>query len=59
MRRIERIGDFDGNRQRSFNIERTATDAVFQRQAIKKFHGYEAFAGVIPNFINCADAGMV
>ena len=56
---IERIGDFDCDRERSFNIHRTACDAVFQRQAIKKFHGDEAFAIVLANFINRADAGMV
>src|ERR1700722_3822932 len=59
VRHLKRIGDFDGNGKRGFNIYRTATDAMFQRQAIKKFHCNEALTTVLPNFINRADSGMI
>ena len=38
MRGVERIGNFDGEIEDRVEIERTATDGMFQSQAVETLH---------------------
>ena len=41
MRRIQRVGDLDRQRQQRLSLHRLPGDAVLQRHAIEEFHGDE------------------
>src|SRR5207245_10048472 len=57
--RIQRIADFDPQRQYRLNLQRPASNAVLQRCAIQKLHGDERLAILLANFVDSADIGMV
>ncbi len=59
VRRIERIGDFDRQRQQRLVVERTPGDAVLEGRALKKLHRDEGLSLVPPDFVDGADIGMV
>ncbi len=59
MRGIEAVGNFEGEGDDSFVIQRLAADLVLQGQAIQKFHGDEGLLAVFADFVDGADIGMV
>jgi hypothetical protein len=59
VRRIERVGDLDGERQCRVHVERLAADFVFQRDAVQKLHHDERAIVLLRNFVDRADIGMV
>ncbi len=59
VRRIERVGDFDGEGEEVFDVHRAAVDAVLERLAIEKFHGDEGVAIPLADIVNRADVGVV
>ena len=56
---VERIGDFDRQRDQTFDFHRAAGDHVLQGHAIEEFHGDEALAVVLANLVNRANAGVI
>ena len=56
---VKRIGHFDGHVQNAFQLHRTSGDVVFQRFAIKVFHGDERVGIALTDIVNRADVGMV
>ena len=59
MRRVQRIGNLDGQRQQAIHSERTAPDTVLQRHALKEFHGDESLSTLLADVVNRANIGMV
>ena len=59
VRGVERVGDFDGEREEVFDIHGAAVDAVLERLAVEKFHGDEGLAVLFADVVNGADVGMV
>ena len=41
VRRVERVGDLDGEREKQFRLHGRAGDAMLQRHAVEKLHGDE------------------
>src|ERR1700751_1778926 len=56
---IERVGDLDAKRQDGIDLQRLATDAVFERRAIQKLHRNKRLTILLPDFIDRAYVGMV
>src|SRR5208283_1550241 len=56
---VERVGNFDAEREQSFNFQWMPRYAVFQRCPIQKLHGDECLSALLSNVINRADVGMV
>ncbi len=59
VRRIEGVGNLNGEREQRVVLQRTSRHHVLQGQAIQKLHGDKALALVFANFVNGADVGMV
>ena len=59
VRGVERVGDFDGEREQVFDVQRAAGDAVLERLAVEKFHGDEGLAVLLADVVNGADVRMV
>ena len=59
MRRVERIGNFDRERQQRVQLHRTPGDHVLQGHAIEILHGDKRLAVLLANVVNGADVGMV
>ena len=59
VRRIERIGDFNGQRDGVFDLDGAAIDAVLERLPVEKFHGDERASAIFGNFVDGADVGMI
>ncbi len=57
--RVQRVGDFDGERQQRVQFHRTPGDQVLQGHALQIFHGDERLAVFLANVVNGADVGMV
>ena len=56
---VEGIGNLDCQIEQDFELHRPRADAVFQGDAIEKFHGDEGFAVLVADVIDGADVGMV
>ena len=56
---IERIGDLDGQRENQVGFHGTRSDAVLQRHAVEKLHDKEGLPGLLPDFVDGADIGMI
>ncbi len=56
---VESIGNFNGQRKQYFGFDRFAINAMFQRDAIQKFHGDEGLGVLLADVINGADVGMI
>src|SRR5438132_2769323 len=56
---VEGVGDFDGERKQGLIIERTACDAMLQCHAIEILHDDEWPAVFLPDFVDCANIGMI
>jgi hypothetical protein len=59
VRRVQPFRDLRTPIEQSFNVQRAAVNLVLQRLAVEKFHGDEAAAVELVNFINRANVGMV
>jgi hypothetical protein len=59
MRGVKRVGDFYGDGNKFFGMQRAAVDLVLQSDTIEILHGDEALLAIFANFINGADVGMV
>src|SRR5262249_24369913 len=57
--RVERIGNFCSQIELHVHAERLAGNQMTQGDAVHEFHGDERQAGVVADFINCADVGVV
>src|SRR5579862_129551 len=56
---VQGVRDFDSQAQEHLGIERAATDAMAEGDAVEELHGDEAAAGLFADFVNGADIGMV
>src|SRR5882672_11761421 len=56
---IERVGDFNGQRQRRFVVQWAPRYAMLQCHAIKELHGNEALAMLIIDFVDSTNVRMV
>ena len=59
MRRIQRIGNLDGQRQQRVQLHGTPGDRVLQGHAVEILHGDKRLAVLLANVVNGADVGMV
>ena len=59
MRRVERVGHFDGERKQSLGFHRLPVDAMFQGDAIQELHGDERLAVLLADVVNGADVGVI
>ena len=56
---IEAVGNFDGEREQGFVVQRLAADQMLEGHAIEKLHGDEGLVAVLADFVDGADVGMV
>ncbi len=56
---VERVRHLDRHGQQDVEFQRTASDPVPQGHAVQILHGQEALAGVLADFVNRANVGMV
>ena len=59
VRRIQRLRDFDAQRQQRFHFQRPPADAMLQRRTFQQLHRNECLPRFLPNVVNRADVGMV
>ncbi len=59
VRRVESVGNFDGNLKNAFQLYRTALDGVFEGHAIEEFHGDECFALLLTDVVDGADIRVI
>src|SRR5215469_12972035 len=59
MRRIERVGNFNGDGQQPFRINRSAGYQVLQGHAIEKLHDHEGAAFLFADVVDSANVGMI
>jgi hypothetical protein len=59
MRRIERIGDLNCQRENRVSLHRTVADAMFQRHAIQKLHDDKRLLILLSDLINGTDIRMI
>jgi hypothetical protein len=58
MRRVQRIGDFNRDREQLFRFERTPGDAILQRLSLQAFHNYVGLLARVADLVNGADIRM-
>jgi hypothetical protein len=56
---VERIGNFNGEREYGFIIERFSRDQMLQSHTVQKLHGNERLLIVFANFVDGANVGMI
>src|SRR5271157_685767 len=59
MRRVERIGSFDSQREDGLQLHRAAGDQVLERGAVEELHDEEGAALFLADVVNRADIGMI
>src|SRR5580698_4365037 len=60
VRSVERIGNFDRERQKLVHLERAVGNGVLERHSIEKFHGDEAQAAfAFADFVDGADVVVI
>jgi hypothetical protein len=59
MRRVESVGNLDGEIQQRLSLKGFTFDAVLQRLALQQFHGNEGLPIVFVNFVNGANVGVI
>jgi len=59
MSGVQRIGNFNRNRQDCFGIDRSSRDEMLQSYAVEEFHGKERLAILLTNIVNSANVGMI
>jgi hypothetical protein len=58
-RRLQCVGDFDGQRHGCVDLHRPPGDAMLQRQPVQKFRGDEGTPAIFTNFVDGANVGMI
>src|SRR5579862_1790594 len=56
---VERVGNFDGQRENGLDLHGTPGDAALQRHTVEKLHGDEGMAVLLTDVVNGADVGMI
>jgi len=56
---IEGVGDIYGDIDQPIEFQALATDEVFKRLAIEKFHGDEGFLVLLADIVDGANVGMI
>ena len=59
VRRIQRVGNLDAQRQDGLRLHRPAADAVLQRHPVQVLHHQKRLIAVLADLVNGADVGMV
>ena len=59
MSGVESISEIDADFHDARHIQSARSDKILKRNAVKVFHGDEALAFMLANFVNGADVGMV
>src|SRR5713101_9463176 len=59
VRRIERVGDFEGNRQPALDFQGPTLDQMLEGGTVEILHGDEGLAFMLSNLVNRANIGMV
>jgi hypothetical protein len=59
VRRIERVGNFDDERQHSLDFHRPSGDLMLERNAIQKLHRNERLAMLVVYFVDGTNVGVV
>ncbi len=59
VRRIQRVRDFDSQRQQKFLRYRAPVNAMLQRHSFQKFHGDKRMPVLLADIVNGADVGMI
>ena len=59
VRGVERVGDFDGEREQRVQFHRPPGDQMLQRHALQKLHGDERLAVLLADVVDGADVGMI
>jgi hypothetical protein len=59
VRSLERVGDFDRERQQQIDLERAPGDAMLQRRPVEELHHEECAAVLFADVVDSADVGMV
>ena len=59
VRRVEPVGNVNGNAEQFFGFERPVQDRVPQGRAVKELHRHEGAAVFLADVVNGADVGMV
>src|SRR5713226_91452 len=59
MSSVERISNFDGQRQHDLRVQRPSRNLMLQCQPVQKLHGDERLAVLLVDLVNRADVGMV
>ena len=59
MRRVQRIGNLNGEAKEQFKFHRPARDPVLQGHAIQKLHGDEGAPVLFADFVDGADVRMI
>ncbi len=57
--RVERIGDFDAQRENRLQFHGAPGDEVLERDAVEELHDEEGAAALLANVVDGADVGMV
>ena len=56
---VESVGDLNRGIEKEIRLERSARNSVFQSMTVKKLHGDETLALLLPNLVDRANVGMV
>ena len=59
MGRVERVGDFDCQREQRVQFHRPPGDQILQRHALQIFHGDKRLAVFLADVVDGADVGMI
>jgi len=59
VRGVDRVGNFDSQRQCRFDLHWLSANAMLQRESVQKFHGDESFAVCVINLVDGADVRMI
>ena len=59
VRRLERVGDLDRERQQQIDLERAPGDAMLQRRPVEELHDEERAAVLLADIVDGADVGVI
>ena len=59
VRRLERVGDLDRERQQLIDLERAPADPMLQRRPVEELHDEERAAVLLADIVNGADVGVI
>jgi hypothetical protein len=59
VRRFQRVGDLDRERQEPIDLERAPGDPMLQRHPVEEFHDEERAAALLADVVHDADVGVV